>query len=146
MNDRRMRRTKDGGFLIEFTGMSMKPTLLPGDVLHVRPYLDGSPAPGDIVVVENPDAGLIAHRVYARAPNGYALKGDNNRIPDSEPALEGEILGRVVWVIRGKTGFSPWSGKLGIVVSVSRRLRRALLDIALGIAGRLTGHRTGKPR
>ncbi|MDT0469950.1 signal peptidase I [Streptomyces gibsoniae] len=82
---------------------SMRPALMPGDVvLYQPPPRDRTPAVGQIVLAQDPTrpGHLLTHRVHQVLPNnGLITKGDANSTPDSTPirptALEGVARLRV---------------------------------------------------
>lgn len=86
---------------VSATGLSMAPTLLPGDQLLVR--RGGRVRAGDLVVVRRPDRPhlLVVKRV-ARATGGrWWLAGDNAAASDDSrvfgPVVTDDLVGRVVW-------------------------------------------------
>jgi Peptidase S24-like len=84
-------------------GLSMLPTIFPGDVLTIRREPIEDARPGDVVLASW-GGRLFAHRVVARAQgHGRATlttRGDALDIAD-EPVTDTEWLGRVTEVIRG---------------------------------------------
>ncbi|MFF8917032.1 signal peptidase I [Streptomyces sp. NPDC015032] len=85
---------------------SMRPALMPGDVvLYQPPPHDRTPTVGQIVLAQDPTrpSHLLTHRVYQVLPNNDLItKGDANSVPDSTPvrprALKGVARLRVPWV------------------------------------------------
>ncbi|MEV5079075.1 signal peptidase I [Streptomyces sp. NPDC056159] len=85
---------------------SMRPALMPGDVvLYQPPPRNRTPAVGQIVLVQDPTrpSHLLTHRVYQVLPNNNLItKGDANSTPDSTPirptALQGVARLRVPWI------------------------------------------------
>ncbi|MEU6009804.1 signal peptidase I [Streptomyces sp. NPDC047453] len=85
---------------------SMRPALMPGDVvLYQPPPRNRTPAVGQIVLAQDPirPGHLLTHRVYQVLPNNDLItKGDANSTPDSTPirptALQGVARLRVPWV------------------------------------------------
>ncbi|MGW1106842.1 signal peptidase I [Streptomyces sp. NPDC002540] len=85
---------------------SMRPALMPGDVvLYQPPPHDRTPAVGQIVLAQDPTrpGQLLTHRVHQVLPNNDLItKGDANSAPDSTPlrptALQGVARLRVPWV------------------------------------------------
>ncbi|MFE4534818.1 S26 family signal peptidase [Streptomyces scopuliridis] len=85
---------------------SMRPALVPGDVVLYQPLpRDRTPAVGQIVLVQDPTrpSRLLTHRVHRVLPNNDLItKGDANSAPDSTPArpaaLQGVARLRVPWV------------------------------------------------
>jgi ribosomal protein S18 acetylase RimI-like enzyme len=125
-------------------GVSMSPFIRDGDVVTFAPMAGLDPAVGDIVAVALPSQGRMAvHRVVARLPQGWLVRGDNCAEPDGVFAGEA-FVGRVIRVERGGRdvrlglrGQGPWvatlsrEGWLTRVHGLVWRLRRA--------AGRILG-------
>lgn len=84
---------------VRVAGLSMAPTLLPGDFLVVR--RSAPPRVGTIVVARRPDRPglLVVKRVTARGSGGYWLVGDNPLASDDSevfgPVPEDAVLARV---------------------------------------------------
>ncbi|MFE2942185.1 S26 family signal peptidase [Streptomyces sp. NPDC059255] len=85
---------------------SMRPALMPGDVVLYQPPPPGrTPAVGHIVLTQDSTrpSRLLTHRVHQVLPNKYLItKGDANSTPDSTPvgptALQGVARLRVPWI------------------------------------------------
>jgi hypothetical protein len=90
------------------TGWSMLPSLWPGETLVVEGVGEGKHQDrvcvGDIVLVRR-GGGLCAHRVVAVVGTSenprWITQGDALPAPDNRPIEPNELLGRVVYVIRG---------------------------------------------
>ncbi|WP_448626289.1 LamG-like jellyroll fold domain-containing protein [Geodermatophilus sp. URMC 64] len=95
---------------------SMAPTLVPGDVVVVRPVDTADLAAGDVVLVDDPDVPgeLRLHRIADVEPDGLRLRGDASATPDSslvDPAavhgvgtLRLPALGSpALWIAEGRT-------------------------------------------
>lgn len=80
------------------SGLSMTPTLLPGDHILVR-Y--GCPVRvGDLVVVELPDRPLGVKRLIRRTADGWWIEGEGAGSADSRTfgsVPDRAVIGRVVW-------------------------------------------------
>lgn len=85
---------------------SMYPTIKPGDIIVT--YKEDAYYKGDIITFvssSNVSSGkTITHRIYSEPieMNGkmqYTTKGDNNPSPDSAPANEDNVLGKVLFKI-----------------------------------------------
>lgn len=85
---------------------SMYPTIKPGDIIVT--YKEDAYYKGDIITFvssSNISSGkTITHRIYSEPieMNGkmqYTTKGDNNPTPDSAPANEDNVLGKVLFKI-----------------------------------------------
>ncbi|MGW4027785.1 signal peptidase I [Streptomyces sp. NPDC004838] len=84
---------------------SMRPALMPGDVVLYQPPRDRTPAVGQIVLAQDPTRSgqLLTHRVHGVLPNNDLItKGDANSTPDSTPirpkALQGVARLHVPWI------------------------------------------------
>lgn len=83
------------------TGLSMAPTLLPGDQLLVR--RGGRVRAGDVVVVRRPDRPylLVVKRVRRITDGRWWLAGDNAAASDDSRVFGSvgteDLVGRVVW-------------------------------------------------
>jgi signal peptidase I len=118
---------------VPIRGGSMFPILKEGDVARVI-HGGENHEPGDIVVFRK-DWGLIAHRVLLHFEDDsgsrfYITQGDRCRFPDP-PVKEGEIIGRVVGVLRAGRFLTfeqcqqKWLNRLATVRFVLKaRLRR----------------------
>lgn len=90
-------------FKVSVSGNSMSPTLLPNDTVIImkdKTYVNGS-----ILVFHYESNGYLIHRLLYASKGLYYCKGDNSfRIE----VIKGEqIVGRVIFVKRGKTIFTP---------------------------------------
>jgi signal peptidase len=80
-------------------GVSMKPTLLQGDLVVTR--RQESYVPGDIVAFRVPEGeagegAVIIHRIIGGSDAvGYLMQGDNKNAPDPWHPRNGDILGRM---------------------------------------------------
>ena len=98
---------KGAAFRFKATGISMKPSILDGDVLLVSPLPGISPYRGEVVAFCHPQTNrLILHRVVRVKGESYFIRGDNLRRVDH---VEREnILGVVTKIERrGKMIFWP---------------------------------------
>ncbi|MEV7868740.1 signal peptidase I [Streptomyces sp. NPDC088124] len=85
---------------------SMRPALVPGDVVvYQPPPPDHAPAVGRIVLTQDPTrpGRLLTHRVHQVLPDNHLItKGDANPTPDSTPVRPSELQGvarlRVPWI------------------------------------------------
>lgn len=88
---------------LRVTGRSMRPTLMPGDVVRVAACRE-KPEPGDLVLVSPPNSRPVMHRVLAvdaSADGGTRVqtRGDALRIADPWMPLDA-VVGRVERVVR----------------------------------------------
>ena len=93
------------------SGDSMSPAITQGDLVFLRK--DSAYEPGQIVAYNNPDLGLLLHRIVARADTAasgpdagesgerFVLQGDNKNLPDGYQPLPSEIRGRLLWRLPG---------------------------------------------
>jgi hypothetical protein len=89
-----------------FQGVSMLPTIAPGQRVVLRCHADVRP--GDIVaVVRGPE--LLVHRLVAASTSGqwFLLKGDANRFCDPPVTSPGAILGRIEGIERDGAFVEP---------------------------------------
>jgi len=87
-----------GEIRLRVTGISMLPSLWPGDILLVRRCRPAELQPGHIVQYVR-DGLLIAHRLDAVCGSHWLARGDRNAYGDP-PIFEEQVLGRVVSVER----------------------------------------------
>jgi len=82
-------------------GKSMEPTIKFGDIILVKKVAPESLTVGDVIVVNGTK--LYAHRIIEILKNedGYIFKtkGDANEYPDYTKAYQGNILGKVEYII-----------------------------------------------
>ncbi len=105
-----------GSLRFRATGWSMLPSVWPEDTLVIERITPHQVRVGDVVLVGR-DGRLCAHRVVSMAEGsdnpGWITQGDANSTPD-EPVNEGELLGRVDYVIRAGR-LVPVPAKLTVV-------------------------------
>ena len=76
---------------------SMSGTIEPDDLIVTKQQL--SYAVGDVITFQS-GAATVTHRIVALEPGGYRTRGDANNTDDPGAAVtEGDVIGRVVWVI-----------------------------------------------
>ena len=119
-----------GSLRFKATGWSMLPSVWPGDTLVIERVSVDQVRSGDVILVGR-DGRLFAHRVVSVAEGcgspRWITRGDANSAHD-EPVNEGELLGRVDYVIRaGK--LVPVPAELSVVdqmvAKIVRRSRAA---------------------
>ena len=91
---------KNGGkVLIPIKGISMKPTLIDGDVLVVQSkdiYFVN-----DIVVFRYLDEGYLVHRIIEIKGNVFICKGDNSK--RKEIIMKRQVLGKVIEILSNRS-------------------------------------------
>jgi signal peptidase I len=115
-------------------GFSMMPTLRPMDLLEVVSYNGSSIRPGDVVVFfAKGKRHKVAHRVVSVGHGNVITKGDNNSKVDTDPIPSKDIVGRVVYSIRGKKTLCVYGGSRGqlrgSIFSTKQLLDRALSSL-----------------
>jgi signal peptidase I len=107
-----------GEVRLRASGVSMLPTLLPGDLLVIRRASHDEISGGDIVLYRRNDS-LFIHRVLESAPARLITGGDSMATPDPEGPIE--LLGKVASVERNGRArtlnprlglLSKWTGSL----------------------------------
>jgi signal peptidase len=89
---------------IVLTG-SMEPAISPGDIIITTPITHKMPKVGDVVAYQakrfNGEAvAVFSHRIIGGdIENGFVVKGDANKTPDSQKPKAADILGVVLFVI-----------------------------------------------
>lgn len=102
--------------MVAFSGYSMKPTLVDGDLVELLPYKDRKVQVGDIIYYQLPAAGkAIIHRVVRITPAGVIARGDNNFFDDADPIPPHLIFGQVVSVWRDSRQGKIAGGRKGMV-------------------------------
>jgi signal peptidase I len=87
---------------ISFTGYSMYPFLLPGDIILVKECGPEELFRGNIIVYyDTTKNSNIAHRVISKAP--LKVKGDNLTFYDNIKLSGENILGKAVYIERGNS-------------------------------------------
>ena len=117
---------------IVLTGDSMSPRFRKGDLVITRRM--AAYQVGDMVAYRHPQIGYVFHRIVDVDRYGrFVLKGDHNRWQDAYHPAPEDIVGRLVWHIRGGGKFLLW---------LRRPWLLALLTALVGIwvsAGSLKG-------
>ncbi len=120
-------------------GGSMRPFLLDGDLLVVRPTAAAEVRIGDVICYEPPSGGLCLHRVVAREERGFVTRGDAltyvEVVPDA--ALLGLVIGRERDGRRTALD-TPAARRWARVITVLAPALARVLPLALGLgrAGR----------
>ena len=89
---------------IVLTG-SMEPAIRPGDIIITTPITRKEPKIGDVVAYEakrfnGENVAVFSHRIISGdLQNGFVVKGDANKSPDSQKPKAPDILGVVIFVI-----------------------------------------------
>jgi len=106
-----MMDTSRKNFTVRYTGPSMRPTLMPGDLLTVQTECPDLLL-GDIVIFRDREGQTIAHRIVAIDQAGVRTRGDNNSEPDTESVPRERLIGRVTTLARGKRSITIKGGFL----------------------------------
>jgi len=96
---------QNGRLRLPVSGSSMLPAIRPRDILLVRACAADAPRVGEIVVYTR-DGRIFAHRLVARRGATMIAQGDTLSAADA-PVQAGELLGRVVKVVRRGRAFRP---------------------------------------
>ena len=89
---------------IVLTG-SMAPAINTGDIIITTPLKYRNPAIGDVIAYQakrfnGSPVGVFSHRIIGGDINkGFIVKGDSNKLPDSQKPTSNDILGVVIFVI-----------------------------------------------
>lgn len=86
-------------FRLRVAGVSMRPILIEGDEVVAVRTVDPDWHPGDILVIDLAEAGLVVHRVLWTSGAAIRTRGDGSGLMDAPVALE-RVLGRVVEIRR----------------------------------------------
>lgn len=90
--------TWDGPLEVRVRGDSMKPTLKPGECVHIEPVRVQDLRPGDIVLMRHGHGGGVLHRYLGTTPQGALLtRGDNRRWPDAPWPPEALVGRATAW-------------------------------------------------
>lgn len=132
------RRSPNGlSFLVFlYCGRSMQGTFQQGQLLLALPSSFETIRPGDVVVFRSIEADgrgiVVAHRVHSKASMGLITKGDNNTCVDTEIVREEDLIGRVVFIQRGKDILPVWGGEIGRFWQNFLPLLRYLFQLSRG--------------
>jgi signal peptidase I len=98
-----------GALRLEVTGLSMLPTVWPGDLLFIERRDMGEIAAGDIILFTRRDK-LVAHRVLRKTVGGdetYAITRGDGLLSADDPVSPAELLGSVRYLSRAGENVSP---------------------------------------
>ncbi len=90
--------------LYRVTGLSMAPTLRPGDVVGIEPLAERLPHPGEIVVIRDPQEPerTLIKRTRSRGDDTFAVGSDDpSEARDSRhfgSLRRDDLVGRATWV------------------------------------------------
>jgi hypothetical protein len=105
----------------------MKPFLLPGDQVLLKPVEKGDLHLGAILLAKH-EGGLVLHRLVRHKRDGIWLAGDAN-LAQHEQLKYNDVLAKAIRVYRGKLEIDLeqwWRAYLGQVWYHARPLRRIL--------------------
>jgi len=98
-----------GTLKVRARGVSMLPTLWPGDVLTIQSVRPEQVEPGEIVLYMRQDRFFI-HRIVSRDPTrdtAFLVTRGDCIFEDDPPVGRSELLGKVIEVRRSGSGFRP---------------------------------------
>jgi signal peptidase I len=121
-----MKSTYKGAKTISYAGASMNPTLWNLDKLFYVPYEGGLVKEGDVVVINSPSGRKIIHRVQSINSLGIKTMGDNNPTADPWLLRQDQIIGKVVYVLRGRRMICIHGGFRGRIYALSFKSIRNL--------------------
>jgi hypothetical protein len=116
-----------GTLRLEVTGLSMLPSVWPGDVLFIERHEMGEIAAGDIVLFARRDK-LVAHRVLLKTVVGndtYAITRGDGLLSTDDPVSPAELLGSVRYVSRAGEHVSPDADSGFLARVASEMVRRS---------------------
>lgn len=100
-------------------GMSMLPSLWPGDLLTIRPVCLDEVTAGNIVLVMRQERCFIHRLVKLQIfEKGVCLITRGDAMPHCDPSASAELLGRVIRVQRANRSFVP-SSRISLVHSAA---------------------------
>jgi hypothetical protein len=121
-----------GRVRLEVTGISMLPSVWPGDIVTVSRCNTEDLAPGQIVVCSRDQEPLVVHRLARKIGNRLITRGDSLCHYDP-PYLEDEVLGQVVSILRDGRSVEPfptwWHGVACWILRRSQLSVRVLLRL-----------------
>jgi signal peptidase I len=98
-----------GSLTLQATGLSMLPTIWPGDILTVTPATAAHVECGDIVLFSN-SCRFVAHRITEKTGDienvRMVTQGDAMSAADA-PIHENQLLGRISLIVRDGRGIDP---------------------------------------
>lgn len=102
-----------GSIRLKVLGLSMLPSVWPGDIVSVEGGSMDAIAPGDVVLYSRDDRFFI-HRVIETSESGFIIRGD--AAPQSDPAIaRSHVLGRVSGIRRNGKTITPKPGLAGVM-------------------------------
>jgi signal peptidase I len=114
-----------GTLRLEVNGLSMLPTVWPGDTLFIERRKMGEIAAGEIILFARGDK-LVAHRVLHKrmvADETYAITRGDGLLSADEPVSSADLLGRVRYVVRARKLVTP-EMELGLLACVTAEMVR----------------------
>jgi hypothetical protein len=129
-----MKRGSEEPKIIIYTGPSMNPTLQNLDKLFYAPYKNSKIKRGDIVVFLDREKNIkVIHRVKIADSKGIVTMGDNNPKADSHIHRSDEILGRVIYGIRGNRKIRIYNALPGTMQAEYIRLMKKINNVLCNI-------------
>ena len=117
---------------MNYMGLSMYPTFIPGDLLHFREIHFEEIKVGDVIIfrLKNEEKNIV-HRVVSIEKKGLITRGDNNSQNDKWVVTSEEINGKVIFSEREGRKKAVKNGKGGLIAAnIVRLLRRFWKKIA----------------
>jgi signal peptidase I len=131
-----------GTLRLEVTGLSMLPSVWPGDVLFVERREMEEIAAGEIILFAREDK-LVAHRVLSKTVVGdetYAITRGDGLLATDEPVSPAELLGSVRHVLRAGQYVAPETDLRFLARVTSEMVRRfGWIARILGFVHRIHG-------
>ncbi len=120
-----------GSIRLKVLGLSMLPSVWPGDIVSIEGGSINAIMPGDIVLYSR-DGRFFIHRVIEMSELGFITRGD--AAPQSDPIIaRSHVLGRVSGIQRNGKSITPKPGLanmmriLGWILCYGDSLRSAVL-------------------
>jgi signal peptidase I len=95
-----------GSLRLQVNGWSMLPAVRPGDTVMVRSATSKEVSEGDIVLFGR-DRRLFVHRVDNKGADGRIITRGDAMAHTDPPVSEGELLGRISYVVRNGKCINP---------------------------------------
>jgi hypothetical protein len=107
----------------------MYPILKDRDKLSYIPYGNKEILPGDVVVINAPTGGIVIHRVISADIYGIKTRGDNTPMADPWVLHKEQVMGKVIYAMRGYKELHVYGGLLGRIISAPVKSARFIFYI-----------------